>query len=166
MRASAVVAVVRRWVAGNGEITWAEPAATARLMSGGARQPSMARARTMMTGAVPRSKMRRTSRSIEVWKPPIIRVLVGPLLLAQSCARRIMSPGHDCEQKKPSGATVWQDSDAPRRRGLIGIVLVCTHAEFNVVIDYEIELFVTEPEMRSQQPVDIVDKRFRALNLK
>ena len=53
------------------------------------------------------------------------------------------------EPKKALGARASTDAASLVAGDSLGIVLVCAHAVFDVVIDNEIEFFVAEPIMRS-----------------
>jgi hypothetical protein len=57
----------------------------------------------------------------------------------------------------------WPASNATLPRwegGSLGIVRVCAHPVFDIVVDYEVEFFVAEAKMRSQQSVDAINERF------
>ena len=86
--------------------------------------------------------------------------LSGSRALAQSCAFRMMSPGQDCERKKAMGARASTNAASRAVVGSIGIVLICTHAVFNVVVNNEVEFLIAKPEMGGQQTVDVVDQWF------
>ena len=77
-------AVARRAHGGNADAISRRPPASAGRYDAGIRIPVMPRAGQMTSGCVPRSNRRRHSRSIGVWKPPIIATPASRSSLAKS----------------------------------------------------------------------------------
>ena len=69
----------------------------------------------------------------------------------------MMSPGHDLEQKKATGALANTDAASCAPGGSLGIVLICTNTVLDVVVDDEIQLFFIESEMAGQQSINVVN---------